>query len=136
VERLELVAWLPASEDHLALYDRAHIALDTLPYSGCTTTCEALWMGVPVITLQRPEPRSRLSLGVLRQAGLSELIVESPETFVDLARELATDIDRLRTLRARLRETLQRSPLLDAVGRTRAIESAYREMWHSYCSRA
>jgi predicted O-linked N-acetylglucosamine transferase (SPINDLY family) len=133
-ERLELVAWLPESSDHLALYDRAHIALDTLPYSGCTTTCEALWMGVPVITLQRPEPRSRLSLGVLRQAGLTDLIAESPDAYVDLARELATDVDRLQAIRARLRETLQRSSLLNAVALTRSVESAYREMWRRYCS--
>jgi predicted O-linked N-acetylglucosamine transferase (SPINDLY family) len=113
------VAWLPESSDHLALYDRAHIALDTLPYSGCTTTCEALWMGVPVITLQRPEPRSRLSLGVLRQAGLIDLIAESPDAYVDLARELATDVDKLQ--------------LLDAVALTRSIESAYRQMWRRYC---
>jgi predicted O-linked N-acetylglucosamine transferase (SPINDLY family) len=133
-DRLELVTWLPASADHLALYDRAHIALDTLPYSGCTTTCEALWMGVPVITLQNPEPRSRLSLGVLEQAGLSELIAESPEAYVELAKELATDIVRLGTIRAQLREKLRRSPLLDARAVTRAVESAYREMWLQYCS--
>jgi len=131
-ERLELVAWLPASRDHLALYDRAHIALDTLPYSGCTTTCEALWMGVPVITLQSPEPRSRLSLGVLQQAGLSELIAASPAAYVDLARSLATDVDRLQRLRTDLRQALQRSALLDAAALTRSVESAYREMWQRY----
>jgi predicted O-linked N-acetylglucosamine transferase (SPINDLY family) len=133
-ERMEFLSWLPASADHLAVYDRAHIALDTLPYSGCTTTCEALWMGVPVITLQSPEPRSRLSLGVLRQAGLSELIAESPEAYIELARALATDTVRLGTLRTHLREKLRRSPLLDAGAVTRAIESAYREMWLRYCS--
>lgn len=133
-ERLELVAWLPARADHLALYDRVHIALDTVPYSGCTTTCEALWMGVPVIALRSPETRSRLSLGVLRQAGLQGLVAESPEAYVDLARDLAMDTRRLQTMRAGLRETLQRSSLLDAAALTRSVESAYREMWRRYCS--
>ncbi|HEY9182197.1 MAG TPA: glycosyltransferase, partial [Gammaproteobacteria bacterium] len=87
-----------------------------------------------VITLQGSEPRSRLSLGVLRQAGFSEFIAGSPEAYVALARNLATDVDRLQTIRARLRETLQQSPLLDAIALTRAVESAYREMWLRYCS--
>ena len=132
--RLEFVGWVPASEEHLALYDRAHIALDTFPYSGCTTTCEALWMGVPVITLARGEPRSRMSLSVLRQVGLDDFIAESPEAYVDIAAELAADIGTLRMLRSGLRETMKRSCLLDATAFTRTVEFAYRDMWKRWCA--
>jgi predicted O-linked N-acetylglucosamine transferase (SPINDLY family) len=135
-DRLEFMSWVSASDEHLALYNRAHIALDTFPYSGCTTTCEALWMGVPVITLTRDEPRSRMSLSVLSTVGLNDCIAESPEHYIDIARELATDIGKLRMMRSGLRERMQQSSLLDAASFTRAVETVYRDMWKRYLNQA
>jgi len=133
--RLEFIGWVASSEEHLALYDRAHIALDTFPYSGCTTTCEALWMGVPVITLAGDESRSRMSLSVMRQIGLNDFVAESPEAYVDIAKRFANDIDTLQMVRSSLRDKMKLSSLLDAASFTRAVESAYREMWKRYLSR-
>ena len=91
-------------------------------------------MGVPVITLARGEPRSRMSLSVLRQVGLDDFIAESPEAYVDIAAELAADIGTLRMLRSGLRETMKRSCLLDATAFTRTVEFAYRDMWKRWCA--
>ncbi|MDX1562041.1 MAG: O-linked N-acetylglucosamine transferase, SPINDLY family protein, partial [Gammaproteobacteria bacterium] len=99
-----------------------------------TTTCEALWMGVPVITLERDEPRSRMSLCVLKQAGLDDLIAASPDDYVAKAKALADNVGRLRKLRAELREQVQRSSLLDATTFARAVEAAYRDMWQRFSS--
>ena len=128
-ERLEFAGWLDSSESHLALYDRAHIALDTFPYSGCTTTCEALWMGVPVITLAGREARSRMSVSILKQLGLDCYIAESAEAYVEIAAALAMDGRELARLRAGLRSTMRESNLMNAERFTRNLEAAYREMW-------
>ena len=132
-ERLEFVSWAPGSEEHLALYNRVHIGLDTFPYSGCTTTCEALWMGVPVIVLKGNESRSRMSLSILKQVGLDDYIAESPEAYIDIAKDLATDISKLQMVRSGLREKMKQSSLLDAAAFTHAVESAFRDLWKRWC---
>jgi len=132
-DRLEFMSWIPSSEEHLALYNRVHIALDTFPYNGTTTTCEALWMGIPVITLQGNESRSRVGMSILKQVGLDDYIADSPEAYIDIAKGLATDTSKLQTLRSGLREKMMQSPLLDAKAFTQSVESAYRAMWERWC---
>lgn len=132
-ERIELLGWLDDPADHLSIYHRVDIALDTFPYNGTTTTCEALWMGVPVITLAGERHAGRVGLSLLTQLGLTELIAKTPDEYVRLAVALAGNRERLAALRAGLRERMRRSPLCDAQSFTRDLEAAYREMWHKWC---
>jgi predicted O-linked N-acetylglucosamine transferase (SPINDLY family) len=115
-ERVELAPATATPAEHLALYARVHVALDTFPYNGTTTTCDTLHMGVPVVTLASPEPRhaARVGLSLLSAAGLPELIAQTPEDFVRLASALAQDRARLARYRASLRGQLAASALGDA----------------------
>jgi protein O-GlcNAc transferase len=117
----------------LGAYAEIDIALDPFPYSGGLTTCEALWMGVPVITLTGNTFAGRHSTSHLSNVGLPELITTTPEQYVATALALAQDPQRLTTLRQNLRERMAASPLCDAKGYTRDLEAAYREMWVKYC---
>jgi predicted O-linked N-acetylglucosamine transferase (SPINDLY family) len=132
-ERVELLDWLPSRKAHLDLYGRIDIALDTFPYNGTTTTCEALWMGVPVITLAGDRHAARVGVSLLSRMGLTELVAQSPEEYVRLAVELAGDTDRLVQLRAGLRERMKNSGLCNAPAFTRDLEQSYREMWIKWC---
>jgi protein O-GlcNAc transferase len=132
-ERIDMIGRAASSAEHLALYNRVDIGLDTFPYNGHTTTCEALWMGVPVVTLAGQTHAGRVGVSLLTQAGLPKLLAESPEHYVARAIALATGLDQLQALRQGLRIQLQRSPLTDAAGFTRSLEAAYREMWIKYC---
>jgi len=126
-ERLELVGQL-ARWEYLRLYQRIDVALDPSPYSGTTTTCEALWMGAPVLTLPGEMPASRVGLSILWSVGLAELAASSEEDYVRLAVELAGDLPRLADLRATLRERMLASPLMDAPRFARNVEAAYERM--------
>ncbi|MBX7200193.1 MAG: tetratricopeptide repeat protein, partial [Rhodospirillaceae bacterium] len=126
-DRLDLQGWLPGDGDHMGLYNRVDIALDTVPYNGTTTTCEALWMGVPVLTLAGRSHAARVSASLLIAAGLPEWIANTPEEFAAKAR--AADIAALAKLRASLREKVRMSPLCDAAAHARGLEAAYRAMW-------
>jgi protein O-GlcNAc transferase len=126
--RISLVGYLPFKE-HLELYNRVDIGLDTFPYNGTTTTCEAMWMGVPVITLAGDSHVSRVGASLLTTVGLSELIAQSTENYVNEAIQLANAPDRLREMRAKLRPMMVRSPLMDAADMARSLEEAYRRMW-------
>lgn len=99
--------------EHLAAYARVDIALDSFPYHGTTTTCEAMWMGVPVVTLAGTVHRARVGASLLAAAGLPELVANSPEEFVRIAAALANDPERLTALRIGLRERLRTGPLGD-----------------------
>jgi predicted O-linked N-acetylglucosamine transferase (SPINDLY family) len=132
--RVELVGWTPTEAEHLRFYERIDIALDTFPYHGTATTCEALWMGVPIITLAGDAHMSRVGVSILRNIGLAELIADSPAQFVQIACRLASDTPRLGELRSTLRQRMRQSPLMDAPGFARDIESAYRRMWHTWCA--
>ena len=105
------------------------VALDTFPYHGHTTTCEALWMGVPVVTLAGRTHLSRVGVSIMRRIGLDELVAATPDEYVRKALALAGDLEKLRALRAGLRQRMRASPLLDAAGFARALESAYGKMW-------
>ena len=132
INRIELQGHIPHRQ-LLTAYGEIDIALDPFPYSGGLTTCEALWMGVPVITLSGHCFAGRHSTSHLANAGLPELITTTPEEYVAVALALAQDADRLTTLRQGLRERLAASPLCDAAGYTRDLEAAYRGMWEKYC---
>lgn len=134
--RLKLLPRIPAAKSHLALYGKADIALDTFPYNGTTTTCEAMWMGVPVITLTADRAAGRVGASLLTQVGLTELIAPDVQTYVSLARDLAGDLDRLAALRRGLRERMAASPLCDPPGFARHVEAAYRRMWRTWCAGA
>jgi predicted O-linked N-acetylglucosamine transferase (SPINDLY family) len=134
-ERIEFSGMLPI-RDYFDVYNRMDVALDPFPYVGGTTTCDAMWMGVPVITLSGKTAISRGGVSILHNVGFPELITSSPHEYTRLAVELAQDRERLQRLRSTLRERMQASPLMDAARFARDVESAYRRMWHGWCSRA
>ena len=127
-DRLTLFGWVPEDAGHLSTYARVDIALDTFPYSGTTTTCEALWMGVPVLTLAGATHASRVSASLLTTVGLTDWICETPDIFVARAVSAAADVAGLSVLRAELRERMASSPLCDGAGYAAAVEAAYRAM--------
>jgi predicted O-linked N-acetylglucosamine transferase (SPINDLY family) len=114
---------------HLGTYANVDIALDAYPYNGTTTTCEALWMGVPTITLCGDTPASRVSASLLTQVGLEPLIAHDAETFVLNAAELASDVDRLANLRSQLRPAMAGSTLGDEPGFARRFETTLAELF-------
>jgi predicted O-linked N-acetylglucosamine transferase (SPINDLY family) len=128
-DRLELRTHSPSLESHLSCYNGIDIALDTFPYNGTTTTCEALWMGVPVITLAGDRHASRVGASLLAQAGLTGLVAQSAEHYISLAAFLAGNISPLSKLKTGLRGMIAQSPLCDGAGFTKKIEKAYGEMW-------
>jgi predicted O-linked N-acetylglucosamine transferase (SPINDLY family) len=132
--RLELVSWIPATGEHMELYSHVDIGLDPFPYNGTATTCEALWMGVPVICLSGDRHAGRVGASIMHHAGLPELVAESPEAYVALACSLASNRQRLEALRHGLREQMQQSELMDLRRFTQALETAYRDMWVAWCS--
>ena len=131
--RLHFADFLPV-ETYFALYRQIDIALDTFPYGGGTTTCDALWMGVPVVTLAAPTAMGRAGLSLLSNLGLPELVAQSPDEYVHIAATLATDLPRLAHLRASLRPRMEQSPLMDAPRFTRHVEAAYRHMWKNWAT--
>ncbi len=114
---------------HLARYGEIDIALDPFPFTGSTTTFEALWMGVPVVTLEGSRMVARWSTAMLRKAGLPQLIAGNEAEYVEIARTLAGNPGELARLRGELRERIARSPLCAEQARTRQLERLYRRMW-------
>jgi protein O-GlcNAc transferase len=138
-DRVELIAWLPNAAAHLDLYRRIDVALDPFPYNGTTTTCEALWMGVPVVTLRGDRHRARVGASLLSQLGLTDWIADSSESYQDVAIRLAGDTRALTELRSSLRPRMQASSLCDSAAFARKMEAAYREMqrrWRETNARA
>lgn len=119
--------------DYLAAYAEVDVALDPFPYNGGTTTIEALWMGVPVVSLLGDRFSSRMGASHLSTVGLSELIAESPRDYVDKAVALARDLPGLAALRSDLRDRLLQSSLGDRIGFARGVETVYREIWRQWC---
>lgn len=133
-ERVELVGRCDWSE-YACLFQRIDLALDTFPCNGMTTTCHALWMGVPVITREGSRAVSRAGGSLLRNVGLPEFIATDEEDFIRIAVEWAGDLPRLAGLRRTLRAQMQASPLMDASRFARKVEAAYRIMWLRWCAR-
>jgi len=132
-DRLELHGKLPGIYSHLELFNQVDISLDTFPYNGTTTTCESLWMGVPVITLAGSSHVSRVGVSILTSVGLQDMIATGIDDYVARAVSLAGNPELLNLLRANLRKMMLRSPLLDTAGFTRNLEAAYRAMWKQWC---
>lgn len=129
LEQVELIDSPTLAEDYFALYHRIDIHLDTFPYNGCTTTCDALWMGVPVLTLAGDRKIQRMGNSLLQAIGLEDWIAHSPEEYVNKAITFAQDLEAIAQLRTSLRERFQKSQLGDIEGLTLALENAYQQMW-------
>ena len=132
--RIEARGWALEDQDHLALYNRVDIALDTAPYNGTTTTCEALWMGVPVLTLCGHGHAARVGASLLTSAGLTGWICETPEAFAETAQVKALDQAGLTDLRAGLRTQLRKSPLTNGTAVAWAFVQALRTVWNVLCA--
>ena len=133
--RITLLPYL-SLDDYYRRFDEVDIALDTMPYSGGTTTCDTLWMGVPVVTLAGSRPTSRSAASVLSTVGLDEWIAATPEDYVRLAVEHAADAPLLAELRQSLRRRMRDSALMDEPKFARDLEDAYRRMWQAWCESA
>jgi predicted O-linked N-acetylglucosamine transferase (SPINDLY family) len=121
-------------QDYFSGFNSVDIALDTMPYSGGTTSLDALWMGVPVVTAPGARPSSRSTASILTTAGLAGWIAANPEDYVRLAVEHARADGVLSGLRKTLRERLRASPLMDEKSFVRHLENAYRKMWRAWCN--
>jgi len=129
--RVELRGWESGTKNHLSIYGSVDIALDSFPYNGATTTCEALWMGVPVVSLAGDRHAGRTGSSLLNVVGLGEFVASNAGDYVATCARLAADVAKLAELRAGLRERMRRSPLMDEAGFTRGLERCYLEIWES-----
>lgn len=132
--RIETIGYTRSVEEHLKLYSRVHVALDTMPYNGTTTTCEALWMGVPVVARLGNRHAARVSASLVAAAGFPELVARTDEDFVRIASTLASDRARLGMFRASARATLAASPLLDGRAYAERFHAALRQLWCGFCA--
>ncbi|MDH4229854.1 MAG: hypothetical protein OEW11_08970 [Nitrospirota bacterium] len=121
-------------EDVLAFYNTVDLSMDSFRYNGHTTTCESLWMGVPVVALAGDAYISRVGMALYDMLGMPEMVADSEDAFVRLAVSLATDTGRLAELRAGLRGRMRASRLLDAQAFGKALENCYRSMWREWCA--
>ena len=131
--RVEFVAAEAGRGEHLALYHDVDVALDPFPFTGSTTTFEALWMGVPVVTLAGGAMAGRWSASILRALKLEDLVAGSRAEYVRIAAGLAGDLSRLSGLRAALRARVAGSPLCNGKARARQVERIYRALWRRWC---
>jgi len=134
-DRLDLMGWQSAPADHLALYRRVDIALDPFPYNGTTTTCEALAMGVPVVSLAGSRHASRVGASLLTAVGLEALVTRSIDDYVACAAGLALGGERRRAIARKLRVDMAASPLCDANRFAGDFAAAMREMWKRWCGK-
>lgn len=132
-DRVELVGFA-SPRKYFETYHRIDIGLDPFPCVGGTTTCDAIWMGVPLVTLAGQTAVGRAGVSILANLDLRELVAETPELYVQIAAGLATDLPRLAELRGGLRSRILASPLMDAPRFARGIEAAYRQMWRDWCA--
>ena len=123
----------PSRHEHLEKYSKIDIALDPFPYCGTTTTCEALWMGVPVVTLEGLVHRARVGSSLLNQIGLNELVGESTNQYMEIAIKLAAQPKKINSIRESLRDRMTRSSLTNAKEFTSKLESAYKLIWSEWC---
>ena len=124
-----------AREQFWALSGEIDIALDSYPCNGGATTCETLWMGLPVVSLAGALFQSRAGLSLLSVIGLPQLVAHTDSDYLRIACELASDLERLKQLRLGMRARMRASPLLDEAGFTRSLEALYREAWRDWCER-
>jgi predicted O-linked N-acetylglucosamine transferase (SPINDLY family) len=132
-DRIELCPWVTLAEHIELLGSRIDLMLDTFPYNGHTTTCQAMWMGVPTVTCAGETFRARVGKTIVDRLGLPDFVAENREQYEQAAIGLATDLNRLREIRPTLRDRFAKSSLCDAATFTRHLEAAYRAMWQNYC---
>jgi protein O-GlcNAc transferase len=130
--RLTLISLMPMNSDHMQSYSLMDISLDTFPYAGTTTTCESLWMGVPVVTLVGNCHAHNVGASILTQIGHIDWITTTVDEYVDMAVRLASDPEQLSQIRANLRSRMIKSPLCNGKTFTQHLETTYRKMWKSY----
>jgi predicted O-linked N-acetylglucosamine transferase (SPINDLY family) len=134
--RVDVAPYTKTNAEHLALYSRVHVALDCTPYNGTTTTCEALWMGVPVVCIAGDRHAARVGASLLHAAGCGEFLASTPAQFAEIAAGLAQDHARLAELRTGLRARLSSSPLMDQQAYATRFHAALRECWREHCRAA
>lgn len=131
-ERITIFPYM-APEEYFRLFGKVDIALDTMPFSGGTTTCDALWMGVPVITMPGVKSWSRSASSVLANLGLEDWVAGSEQDYVRRAVQFAAEQSTIAELRRTLRSRMLQSPIMDRKQFARDVEAAYRRMWYSWC---
>ncbi len=131
--RLTLLGPTHTIAEHLAIYQRLWLALDTMPYNGVTTTCESLVMGVPVVTLLGTRHAERTAASILTSANHPEWIARTDDEYAEIATRLIADRAALSRTRAALRNELLASPLCDTAAHARRFEHALRSLWHHAC---
>ena len=131
-DRIHLYEHFPSTNDHLELYNSIDIGLDPFPYNGATTTCEALWMGVPVITLQGDRHVGRVGASILTNVGLKDFIAKDIDNYIKLAIEMSGNTSYLKEIRKNLRGQMQKSLLCDARTFANDIETSYKDMWSNH----
>jgi len=122
-----------APGEYLTAYNRIDIALDPFPYNGGSTTLDALWMGVPVVSLAGRLPMNRAGASILSGASLGDLVANTPEQYLRAAMFLAAAVPIEPELRSDIRKALSASPWMDEISLVRNVEGAYREMWRRWC---
>jgi predicted O-linked N-acetylglucosamine transferase (SPINDLY family) len=134
ISRVDLVGRTVEPGDHFRYYHQVDVCLDTFPYNGTTTTCDSLYMGVPVVALLGIDHRSRVSASQLAAVGLDSLVAQDQNEYVDIAVALATDQQKLQNVRLNLRQRMRASALMDFQAFTRQLESKYHDIWQNACS--
>ena len=134
-ERIQFLGLTPSKKEHLSAYQQVDIGLDSFPYNGTTTTCDTLWMGVPVIVLKGEAHAGRVGFSLLKRIGLNEGIACSEEEYIQRAVALANDVARLKQLRMSTREKMSASALCQPEIFVPGLERAYRELWGCWCQR-
>lgn len=132
-DRLDLIS-RRSRQEYLALYNRIDLALDTFPYNGMTTTCDALAMGVPTVTLSGDAAVSRSGMNLLNAVGLPNYVARTNDAYVAIASGAGKDLVALETVRSTLRSRMRQSELMDYVGLTREVEAALHYVWRSSCA--
>ena len=136
-DRIEMAAFVASVTEHLQRYAKVDLALDTFPYNGTTTTCESLYMGVPVLTLRGANHRGRVGLSLLHAMGLEEeFVADNVEDYISRAVAWGKNPQRLAEIRSELRPRMEASPLRDEIGFTRELEATYRDLWSKWCAGA
>jgi protein O-GlcNAc transferase len=134
-ERIEFLPLVESSVEHLDSYRHIDFALDTFPFQGCLTTYDALWMGVPTVSLNGERIAHRAGQALLHAVGLDDWIVRTEDEYIAKVTAMVADLDSLAELRKTLRQRVRASPLCDGAGFTQGLEDLFRDMWRTWCAR-
>jgi protein O-GlcNAc transferase len=131
--RVKLLGFIPSNTGHISTYDVMDVALDPFPYNGTTTSCEAMWMGVPFITREGDRHCARVGMSLLKSVGLDDWIAYSDEEYVEKAVMVSKNPDKLWEVKRTLRQKMQESALCDSKGFAKKFCTALRTMWEKWC---